>query len=119
MLVETGSTLESVNADWLTPYDFGEAGLTGHPLLVTIRRVTFEPGAKVEMDNRYAAIRLVEGGAVTLTVIEDGVPTASPMRMSSTIPYIKPKPGFVLELSNQGNETTMSYELSIAPASSK
>ena len=47
------------------------------------------------------------------------MPTASPMRMSSTIPYVKPKPGVVLELSNQGNETTMFYELSIAPASSK
>lgn len=118
-LVETGSTLEFPSGDWLTPYDLGEAGLTGRPLLVTIRRVTLEPGAKIEVEDRYAAVRLVEDGAVTRTPMEDGVPTASSTRHISTIPYVEPEPGSVIELSNQGDETAMFYELAIGPASSE
>lgn len=117
-LVETGSALEFPNGDWLTPYDFGEAGLTGQPLLVTVRRVTLEPGAKIEVEDRYAAVRLIEGGVVTWTAMANGAPTASPIRLSSTIPYVRPEPGSVIELSNQDDETAMFYELVIAPASS-
>jgi len=118
-LVETGSALEFPGGDWLTPYDFGEAGLTGRPLLVTIRRVTLEPGAKIEVEDRYAAVRLIEGGVVTRTPMENGAPTASPIRMSSTIPYVRPEPGSVIELSNQGSESAMFYELAVEPASSE
>jgi len=118
-LVETGSALEFPGGDWLTPYDFGEAGLTGRPLLVTIRRVTLEPGAKIEVEDRYAAVRLIEGGTVTSTPMEDGVPTADSIRHGSTIPYVEPEPGSVIELSNQGSETAMFYELAIEPASSE
>lgn len=117
-LVETGSALEFPNGDWLTPYDFGEAGLAGQPLLVTIRRVTLEPGARIEVEDRYAAVRLVEGGPVTWTPMEDGTATASPVRQYATIPYVEPEPGSVIELSNQGSETTMFYELAIEPAGS-
>ena len=117
--METGSGLEFPNGDWLTPYDFGEAGLTSRPLLVTIRQVMLEPGARIEVEDRYAAVRLIGGGVVTWTVMADGAPTASPIGLSSTIPYVRPERGSVIELSNQGDETIMFYELAVEPASSE
>jgi hypothetical protein len=41
--------------------------------------------------------------------MEDGVPTSNGLPMYSTIPYVKPEQRSVIELSDQGSESTMFY----------
>jgi hypothetical protein len=51
--------------------------------------------------------------------VEDGVPAASSLTHYLAIPYVTPEPGSVIELSNEGSESTTFYELAIEPAGSE